>query len=563
MTTSRCLPIFKQSVGLPALLLVVLGSVPPTVLSAELPNKPLPPSDELQAQAIKVVEEVYRSEYAAARSPSQKSALADKLIRTAPSLANDLVGRYVILRVARDIAASAGDFPLVRKALEESERTFAVDLLDDLSKALERCVPNVRSSEDNKRIAREVVPLIDQAFVASRFEVAKSLSRSAIEAARRSRDNELIKAITARGLEIEDAEKEFAAIAPALAVLDGNPQDPDANLAVGRFRCFVLGDWQVGLPQLARGSKGAVQALAASDFARPQTAAAQTELGDGWWALAIEETGLARRNLQQRAAHWYRTAFATVTGLTKIRLEKRLAEVGASAPTASLPAGAVLVLSFDKKSAIKQAGKSLVKDLSGNNLHGELHGPTPGPGKAGEALLFDGIDDFVLVPGLRNRLTQDLTGLTVAAWIRPARESFNEKLVFDVGTIARESVKLALLRGARFMLPGRAGGKVLIAPLQYDGQWHHLVGTYDGAQQVLYIDGQLVASAAVTGLVLSAQAIAPEEARIGSQSKSGPDQGKRYFEGSIDEVAVFSRGLNEQEVAALYQLGLSSKPLSE
>jgi hypothetical protein len=56
--------------------------------------------------------------------------------------------------------------------------------------------------------------------------------------------------------------------------------------------------------------------------------AGQTAVGDAWWTWSEKESGTSRAGARRRAAHWYDMALGAATGLTKIRLEKRMAELG-------------------------------------------------------------------------------------------------------------------------------------------------------------------------------------------------------------------------------------------
>jgi len=77
-----------------------------------------------------------------------------------------------------------------------------------------------------------------------------------------------------------------------------------------------------------------------------------------------------------------------------------------------------------------------------------------------------------------------------------------------------------------------------------DGVWHFVVGTWDGTNQVLYVDG--VANAANT----STDPITGDDYdfTIGE----APDDTGRAFDGAIAEVAIFTRALSSAEVQSLY-----------
>src|SRR5207248_172420 len=87
------------------------------------------------------------------------------------------------------------------------------------------------------------------------------------------------------------------------------------------------GQWDKGLPNLAKGSDAALKTLADKDLAGAADAAGQAEVGDSWYDLSAAQEGLAKLHLQRRAYFWYQQAAPTLTGLNKTRVDKRLAEL--------------------------------------------------------------------------------------------------------------------------------------------------------------------------------------------------------------------------------------------
>ena len=73
-------------------------------------------------------------------------------------------------------------------------------------------------------------------------------------------------------------------VAQALAAVEANPQDAEANLTVGKLYCFTKGDWVEGLPYLAKGSDKPVKALALQETGLPPSDAdGEAKLADAWW----------------------------------------------------------------------------------------------------------------------------------------------------------------------------------------------------------------------------------------------------------------------------------------
>ncbi len=82
-----------------------------------------------------------------------------------------------------------------------------------------------------------------------------------------------------------------------------------------------------------------------------------------------------------------------------------------------------------------------------------------------------------------------------------------------------------------------------------DGQWAHLVGTFDGTTKRFYVNGLLVASAAV--------AFAPNPDRPLRIGAGATDlaTGNFYFPGDVDEVVVLPTALSASRVASHYSAG--------
>ncbi len=143
-----------------------------------------------------------------------------------------------------------------------------------------------------------------------------------------------------------------------MRLLQAHPDDPNANLAAGKFLCFCKGEWAQGLAMLANASDPGLKAAAASDLAMPQTKSARVSLGNNWWTLSEKFPEIAH-SLQARAAYWYQQALPDVTQpLEKALIEKRVAAAGDS--QASMTA-----------SARGGGGQSTPVDLSGLRL-GEI-----------------------------------------------------------------------------------------------------------------------------------------------------------------------------------------------
>jgi RHS repeat-associated protein len=165
---------------------------------------------------------------------------------------------------------------------------------------------------------------------------------------------------------------------------------------------------------------------------------------------------------------------------------------------------------------------------------------------ANKAVSFDGTNDSVRV--LNSSSLQLTSTLSLEAWIKPTSLPASGSFA----SIITKGEAFALqFNGPRLELKINQGSekKRLQAPegAIVAGQAYHVVGTYDGSAQRLYINGTLVASAALTG----AANINSNSVYIGSS-----DGSENLYKGTIDEPAVYNAALSGTRVAAHYAAGI-------
>jgi glucose/arabinose dehydrogenase len=185
------------------------------------------------------------------------------------------------------------------------------------------------------------------------------------------------------------------------------------------------------------------------------------------------------------------------------------------------------------------------QDASGNNLTGTISGATrTTSGKFGNALSFDGVNDWVTVADA-NAL--DLTtGMTLEAWVFPAAlgSSWRNVIIKErpggevYNLYANVDTSVPVVYVARASAPGTPLDARGTAPLPLN-TWSHLAATYDGATLRLYVNGSQVGTRAVTGAMVASTGVL----RVGGNSLWG-----EYFSGRIDEVRIYNRALTATEI---------------
>jgi hypothetical protein len=291
---------------------------------ADEPVKKIPPPDSNAVQAaMSLVDEAYKSDLNAAVTPQQKAAVVSKLLDAAKD-EMDVASHFSLLVKARDYAITGGDFAGAASAIDAMDANFVVDALKMDADTAIAIAKTARSPEQRANLAKGAIDAAAKAVIADRYAIAQPLADIAIGSARLSDSPSLVRQATANIQQVREAEAAYTAVKPVLLVLAEKPADPEANLKVGKFRCFIKGDWEGGLPMLALGSDPALRGLAEKEVAGAVESDAQVALGDGWWIVAEKEGGAAKSRVQMQAARWYRMADPTLTGLTKARVDARL-----------------------------------------------------------------------------------------------------------------------------------------------------------------------------------------------------------------------------------------------
>ncbi|MCP4418705.1 MAG: hypothetical protein GY805_18965, partial [Chloroflexi bacterium] len=198
----------------------------------------------------------------------------------------------------------------------------------------------------------------------------------------------------------------------------------------------------------------------------------------------------------------------------------------------------------------------LFSDYIGSNDATFSGAGSPGyaTGKVNGAVDFNGINHRLATASTSN----PTAGLTVMAWINPEDLtapdlgilSKKDAFVFDIESEG-DKVSFVVIDGGGFQeFEPDVPENVVQA-----NEWTFVTATYDGATQQIhiYINGTEIGSTSTTISVLGNSS---EPYSIGLDSHFGTD---RYFDGRIDEVAVFNRALSTSEIQLQYSRTLAGE----
>jgi len=196
----------------------------------------------------------------------------------------------------------------------------------------------------------------------------------------------------------------------------------------------------------------------------------------------------------------------------------------------------ILSLHFDEGSG------TVAHDSSGNGNDGTINGATWVHDVFGNALTFDGINDFVDVP-LKSSLAGDVT---FSLWMKNNYITTYVQRMGDLGTDTNLGLQLCLGMDGKVCIDNLGGpsSQFYTDEKFNDGKWHQVTGVRKGNNYDLYVDGTLRTS--TSGSIPSYNHLyigkrAPQTTPI-----------DHYYKGIIDEVEVYPRALTAAEVLASY-----------
>ena len=245
--------------------------------------------------------------------------------------------------------------------------------------------------------------------------------------------------------------------------------------------------------------------------------------------------------------------------------KRPLADEGKSHRTTILTAAAVLIVAqIATACAAQQPTAGLVahwsfdslqdariQDTSTGGHHGRLVGkPKSEDGTMGRSLQLDGRHDYAVINDADDFSFTTAT-FSVAAWVNVYALRGNQQMIVAKNVYSANQREWGLMvdtdRHFRFYL--QSGGRwntVESQTIPELGQWYHVVVTIDAGQACLYVNGKCEGEAKLGSAVPDTAA----PITIGAVNDGG--RVWQTFFGAIDELRLYNRELNAEEVAGMY-----------
>ncbi len=275
---------------------------------------------------------------------------------------------------------------------------------------------------------------------------------------------------------------------------------------------------------------------------------------NGSWQGSLDDVRIYNHALSQEE----------ITRLYQIGATTKIAVTPKSNPT--LQTGLVGHWTFDGKDLQQNA-----TDSSGQGNTGYLTSftsTTTIPGRLGQALSFDGVDDYVSA-GTMGTLSSNFNTATISAWVKLNRTTiqvlagtlntttgnafYRIALNFDITSGSNDVGEIQVF--VRSQSDNQLIGGITINTGISDGKWHHLVATHDKPNGLIaiYIDG-VAKTVSYTSQSTGTTWVAWQHPLLlGALNNSGTAQ--NFWNGSLDDVRIYNRALSQEEITRLYQIG--------
>ncbi|MFB6115600.1 MAG: LamG domain-containing protein [Candidatus Nanohalobium sp.] len=142
----------------------------------------------------------------------------------------------------------------------------------------------------------------------------------------------------------------------------------------------------------------------------------------------------------------------------------------------------------------------------------------------GYSLEFDGANDFIEINDSKSLDLQG--GLTLSAWIY--RDSTGYLDIIDKGHSAYW-LKTDGPSKISFTVTGGSNNLITSDGIVPAGEWHHVVGVYNGTHKKIYVNGSLIATGSGTSSVTQDNSLL----NIGRNPNDG-----EYFDGEIENARI-------------------------
>jgi hypothetical protein len=289
----------------------------------EQPKRLTVPTQQQQQETAKSIAEIFNPR--AAKTLEEIQTMSKTLIEQGKAAGGAVNDQYVMLYEGAKMAALAGDLEAASAAANQLEQKYDTDISQLRIDILRQMLKAKLLPDAKKKTFLQALPLVDMTMQSGNFAAADSIISGMISGAKRLRDKEIMTGLADRKKLSTVMGREFRLVKEHEQTLLSKPDDPEANALLGRYECFVRGDWEKGLPMLAKGNDEKLKTLANLEQKKNRSSTDLMALANGWYEHGKDQAEPLQLRSYQRAKDWYKKA--EPVGIAKVLADKNLAVI--------------------------------------------------------------------------------------------------------------------------------------------------------------------------------------------------------------------------------------------
>lgn len=176
--------------------------------------------------------------------------------------------------------------------------------------------------------------------------------------------------------------------------------------------------------------------------------------------------------------------------------------------------------------------------------------------RAGKTAIFNGSEGYIIVPSPNDYEVEEFT---IQAWVKSTDPGDEFSYILSKGAQLCDLSSYALFtdsnNGICFYISD--GVNTIKSPnpgsVIWDGNWHHIIGTFDESVIRIYIDGEEFQNGTQHNITINYTLSTNDSLIIGNFLGSC----RLPFNGSIDDILIWDRVLSNEEIHQQYNLGWS------
>lgn len=288
---------------------------------------PVPNGTDLSS-AEKELKQLYREQLGKISSVTVQRTLADLLLKDMDHFEPGSAQAYVAAKTALRLASRSGDVRLSLRAWETLRGMYQIDATDQRFALIEQLIRGKLTSADLKSLKPLIDTAVEEAIGNDQFSRGLGVVAMAYRVATARNDSALQSHFSDQQKMIEEHQAEYLRVKKILESNDLRETDQDSNFIVGRYFCYIKGDWSAGLPLLARGRDPQLAALSQVELNGAASTEERVKLAQGWWQIAQANSGTRRRNIELHTLDLYRQVKDELsTGLVRTQIEHRIRQL--------------------------------------------------------------------------------------------------------------------------------------------------------------------------------------------------------------------------------------------